>query len=209
MKYYLLSIKWTYRGDFALKWWGKNSSGYSIFKNNAGLYEKEKAFSISKGCHWSSFPIPQKVVDDLWTEVIYEPKYSPQEGKIVINNRHTRGLLRIDPFIMEDECRIDHTCFIIKSDCLWLNTFQEEYSIVKTDVWDIIIKEPVEPCEFSSMGEVKGKNYREARKNAFKEIDYIYSDMDFIKTMSRFKVVRQKKKVLVNPICPKSWEDYK
>jgi len=208
MKYYLFSVKWTYRGDFALKFWGRNSSGYSMLKDNIGLYDKKEAFTIASTGHGSAFPIPQEIVDKLWTKVVYEPQYSPQEGFIVISNSYTRGILKIDPFLLKDECRIDHTCFIIKDDCKWLHTHQETYKIIKTDSWDIIIKDPVEPCEFGSIGTVKGRTYKEARREAFKEVDSIYIDVDFIKTMNRFKVVRKSKKILTNPIEPKTWENY-
>lgn len=206
IKYYLLTKNWTYRDNFVLTFWGHNHSGYTYFKENAGLYSYEDAFNSARGCHWNAFPLLADVVDKLWTKVVYEPAYTPQEREVVINNCHTRSLLRIDPFDLSEGERVSHLSFIIKGECDWLHTKFEETKTVKSDWWDITIRYPEDCCEYGSQGTVKGKTYKEARKRAFKVIDDLYCDNDFVKTMKRFYIKRIYKTVLKTPIDPETWE---
>lgn len=206
MKYYLLTKNWTYRGNFVLTFWCENRNGYTYFKKDAGLYEYEDAFSIAKGCNYNAFPLPQDVVDTLWTKVVYEPSYTPQDREAVINNCHTRSLLKINPFDLSEGERVDHRSFIVKGECDWLHTKFEEIETVKSDWWDITINEPSEPSDYGIYGSVEGKTYREARKKAFKVVDSDYCDCDFILTMGRFKIKRSYIEQLKTPIVPETWE---
>ena len=207
MEYYLLSIKWTWRDDFVFTFWCPNSSGYTYFKHKAGLYEYSKAFSIAHGNHFEgAFPVPKEIVDELWTEVVYEREYHPQNGSVIINNSYTRSLLRIDPFWMHSGDRgCNRSSFDILYDCKWIRCGMENTELIRSDKWNILIKDPAEPSEFGSQGIVHGGNYREARKEAYKVVESMYGDGDFILTMNRFTVKRIIEERLVDKIHEHPW----
>lgn len=207
MLYYLISIKRTYRNDFVFHLWQPESSGYTYFKHKSGLYEKEKAFSIAHGNHFEgAFPVPMNVVDQLWTQVNYEPHNHLQHGDIIINNSYTRNAMRINPFCMHSGDRGVHKdSFELLQDCPWLHDSPEPTESIKTNKWDITIREPEEPYEYGSVGTAVGENYLEARKEAFKIIDDQYMDNDFILTMKRFKISRISEDRLINQIPEHPW----
>lgn len=207
MLYYLISIKWTYRNNFVFELWNPASNGYTYFKHKSGLYNKESAFKIAHGNHFEgAFPVPQNVVDQLWTQVMYEPTTHPQKSEIIINNSYTRNAMRIDPFWMHSGDRgVDRHSFELLEDCPWIKDNPEPTKRVKTNRWDITIREPEEPYEFGSQGTAIGKTYREARKDAFRIINDQYMNNDYLLTMSRFKIKRISEDILVNPIPEHPW----
>ena len=162
---------------------------------------------IAHGNHFEgAFPVPMNVIDQLWTQVNYEPQHHLQHGEVIINNSYTRNAMRIDPFWMHSGDRgVHRNSFELLEDCPWINDNPEPTERVKTNRWDITIREPIEPYEFGPVGTAVGENYREARKDAFKIIDDQYMDNDFILTMKRFRIKRISEDRLVNPIPDRPW----
>lgn len=207
-KYYIISIKWTYKKDFAFNFWGPNNLGYSRFKKDVGLYDYDKAFSIAGGCHFDGWPVPQSVVDSLWVKAVYEPRFSSRDCHIVINCKQTRELLRINPFSLQEGERMDYTNFLLLEEPGYTSNGglyeMEEYKIIKTNWWSVYCKDPQESHEFGEMFQVEGATYKEARKEAYKEVNSWSIHDNFLEVMDYFKIERIKEKVLINQY--KTWE---
>ncbi len=209
MTYYLLSIKWTYRYDFPFTFWGPNGNGYTYFKETAGIYNSDEAAQYEDPYLKESgaFPVPVKIIDKLWTPCIYDRQYNDSIRHMVINNAYTRNFMRIDPYNMHDgERAASRASFDIQGPYEWINYPPEETKTIKTDTWDITIREPKDGCEYGSQGIANGKTYKEARKEAYKKVNDMYGDYDFLVTMKRFKIKRIYEKQLLHSLKIKTWE---
>lgn len=65
MKFYILSLKWSY-GKEKYVWWGPDNSGYTENINEAGVYTEEKINS-NPGYYrnTSTYPVPVEVVEKM------------------------------------------------------------------------------------------------------------------------------------------------
>jgi hypothetical protein len=91
MKYYIISLKWTYPDDAVFTFWQAHNSGYTWYKEQAGLYS-EKAIKKDHNYYNNgvdTLAVSQETVDKLWITAEYEKKIH----EFLLNSIGNRELL--------------------------------------------------------------------------------------------------------------------